>query len=184
VYRRPEDAWGLTVWSRETPGLVFERSLQLYDNFYGDLRRTLDEKVTRYGRVVVLDLHTYNHRRAGCDAPCDDPCMNPEINLGTGTMDRTRWDSLVDRFIDDLRAFRFRERTLDVRENVRFRGGNLPSWMHSEYPQSVCVLAIEVKKFFMDEWTGIRDVSLHSDIMAALQSTLPGLRQELAHASI
>jgi N-formylglutamate deformylase len=184
LYQCPEDAWGLSVWSPDTPSHVFERSLGFYDDFYNTLRCILDEVTALYGRVVVLDLHTYNHRRAGCDALCDDPSLNPEINLGTGTMDRTRWASLVDRFVHDLRAFPFRGRTLDVRENVRFRGGYIPTWVHTEYPETACALAIEVKKFFMDEWTGVRDVSMHSEIMEALRSTLPGLREELANAEM
>jgi N-formylglutamate deformylase len=184
VYRRPEDAWGLSVWSPRTPNEIFERSLDLYDDFYATLRAILDEMTALHGRVVVLDLHTYNHRRGGCDAPCDDPNLNPEINLGTGTMDRPRWANLVDRFIADLSGVPFRQRTLDVRENVRFRGGHLPNWIHTEYAEAVCALAIEVKKFFMDEWLGIRDVSLHSEIMEVFRSTLPGLREELAHVAV
>jgi hypothetical protein len=131
---------------------------------------------------VVLDLHTYNHRRGGPAAAYDDPAANPEINLGTGTMSRPQWAPVVNRFLDDLRRFRYCNRSLDVRENVRFRGGHLPQWVHTEYPDTVCALAVEVKKFFMDEWTGTRDEREHSAIMNALRSTLPGLREELANA--
>lgn len=72
-------------------------------------------------------------------------------------------------------------RRLDLRENVCFRGGHLASWVHSRYPQSGCALAVEVKKFFMDEWTGVGDTAMLQVVSAALAETVPdvltGLRQ-------
>src|ERR687884_306413 len=60
--------------------------------------------IRRGQRFVVLDLHSYNHRRSGPEAPPADPAGNPEINVGTGSLDRERWGPLVDRFADDLRT--------------------------------------------------------------------------------
>ncbi len=131
--------------------------------------------VERYHRVVVLDLHTYNHRREGPDRPAADRLSNPEVNLGTGTMDRARWAPIVDRFIVDLRNFDFLGRHLDVRENVKFRGGHFPAWIHREFPESVCVLSVEFKKFFMNEWTGEPDLVQLQAIERALKSTVWGL---------
>ncbi len=67
---------------------------------------------------------------------------------------------MIDRFISDLSGFDFPGGRLDVRENVKFRGGNCGAWAHATFPDSACVLSIEVKKFFMDEWTG--DARSHS----------------------
>jgi hypothetical protein len=99
---------------------------------------------------VVYDVHTYNHRRLGPQAPDADPRYNPEINLGTGMLDRNRWAPVLERFLADLREFDFLGRRLDVRENVRFRGGYFSHWVHQTFPRSACVLSIEVKKFL---WT-------------------------------
>ena len=44
-----------------------------------------------------------------------------------------------------------------------------------------CVISIEFKKTFMDEWTGIANRGLVHAIGAAVQSTLPGLVEGLAH---
>jgi hypothetical protein len=87
----------------------------------------------------------------------------------------------VERFIEDLRSFPFPGRTLDVRENVRFRGGNFPGWIHATFPDSVCALTVEVKKFFMDEWTGMPNRSQLRHIRSALESTVPGILEELGH---
>ena len=46
---------------------------------------------------------------------------------------------------------------MDVRENVRFRGGELSRWVNERYRDRGCALAIEFKKMFMDEWTGTVD---------------------------
>ena len=102
------------------------------------------------------------------------------MNIGTGTMDRSFWAPLVDRFIKDLGSFDFANRTLDVRENVKFKGGGFGKWVHERYPETGCALAIEFKKFFMDEWSGKLFPEQDAAIRAALQSTVPGILEELA----
>jgi hypothetical protein len=156
-----------------------ERSLSQYDAFYAEAHRVFSEMERRFGHFVVLDLHSYNHRRAGPDAAPDDPALNPEINVGTGTLDRGRWAQLIDRFIGDLTAFEFLGRHLDVRENVKFRGGQFPRWIHENFPESACCLAVEVKKIFMDEWSGKLFPEEFEAIPQGLQSTLPGLLESL-----
>jgi hypothetical protein len=66
-----------------------------------------------------------------------------------------------------------------VRENVRFRGGHLSRWVHTAFPGQACCLAVEVKKFFMDEHTGEIDGPVWADVHRALAGTVPGLRDEL-----
>lgn len=180
VYQTPADAWGLHVWHRPLPQEVYERSLEVYDRFYSAVGEALTRKVQQEGRVVIYDLHTYNHHRGGQHAPYDDATLNPQVNVGTGTMDRTRWAAVVDRFLADLGDFDFPSGRLDVRENVKFRGGYFGKWIHEHFPDSICVLSIEFKKFFMDEWTGEADAEMVAAIRDALTSTLPGMREELA----
>ncbi len=179
VYATPEAAWGLDVWHERPSDDLVERSLARFDRFYAHTRKMVESLLKRHPRIVVLDLHTYNHRRRGPAAPPDDPAENPEINLGTGTMDRWRWGNLVDRCLEELSRFDFMGRTLDVRENVRFQGGYLARRLHATFPNTVCVLAIEVKKFFMDEWTGELDPAPYAEIVRALRSLTPGLTREL-----
>jgi len=179
VYRTPEMAWGLHLWKQQPTETMVDRSLEEYDAFYEELGHILDRMAEHYQRVVIFDLHAYNFRRSGPYKPPADEKTNPEVNIGTGTMDRTLFGPLVDRFMDDLRHFKFLGRHLDVRENVKFKGRQLAHWIHRRYPFKACVIAVEFKKFFMDEWTGIGDVEKIDAIRDALQATLPGIFEEL-----
>jgi N-formylglutamate deformylase len=179
VYVRPEDAWGLHVWNKEPAPDLIAASLAQYDAFYQEMHRLFSALRDRYGQFVVFDLHAYNHRRGGPDGPEANPEQNPEVNLGTGTMtDRARWGALVERFRGELHAFDFLGRHLDVRENIKFRGGYFPRWIHETFAGVGCVLSIEFKKFFMDEWTGEPDPQQLVAIRKALAGIVPGIREE------
>ena len=179
VYLKAEDAWGLDIWKEPPPDELVRRSLDGYDAFYKEAYRVLQEKVKRHGRFVIFDLHTYNHRREGADGPPADWEANPEVNIGTGTMDRQRWAPIVDRFIEVLSGLEFIGRRLDVRENVKFKGGYFPRWIHETFPRTGCAIAIEVKKFFMDEWTGELDPMQTDAVRGALQATVPAVLDAL-----
>ncbi len=180
IYLLPADAWGLKVWNVQPDRIKLAKSLQTYHKIYELIHKGLTELVDRFGSIVVFDLHSYNHRRNGPDAPAEDPALNPEINIGTGTMNRDFWSAIVNRFIKDLKAFNFQNRHLDVRENVKFKGGYFPRWVHENFQDSVCCISIEMKKFFMDEWTGAPDHETIADIGEALKSTIPGVLHELS----
>jgi N-formylglutamate amidohydrolase len=158
---------------------VINRSLAQYDTFYSEIQNLFTHFTAQFGRFVVFDLHSYNHRRNGPNDSTADPAQNPEVNVGTGTMNRKQWALLIEQFMTDLRAFDFLGRHLDVRENIKFRGGHLACWTHQTFPESACVLAIEFKKFFMDEWTGEPDQLKLDTIRQALQSTVPGIFESL-----
>ncbi|MBU1101536.1 MAG: N-formylglutamate amidohydrolase [Bacteroidetes bacterium] len=179
VYIAPEDAWGLRVWKSELSQEIIDRSLEEYDSFYSEVHKIFEEIKNQYGKFVVFDLHTYCYLREGPDGKPADPKKNPEVNIGTGTMNREYWAPLVDRFINDLRNYNFKGRKLDVRENVKFKGGQFARWTHETFPDSACSLSIEFKKFFMDEWTGKPDNQMLDEISLALQSTIPGVLEEL-----
>jgi len=176
VYLTPEDAWGLRVWRRPPGQAIVRDSLEIYDTFYAELARLLRHLERKYGWFIVLDLHSYNHRRQGPEAPPDDPDANPEVNIGTGTMDRYRWARERETLMGALRSFDFDGRRLDVRENVRFQGGHLAAWVHERFPLTGCVFATEVKKFFMDEWTGELHPKVFHQVGEALRAGAAALR--------
>jgi hypothetical protein len=95
-------------------------------------------------------------------------------------MDREYWASVVDRLIGDLKKDSFLERELDVRENIKFKGGYFPRWIHENFSDSVCCISLEFKKFFMDEWTGDPDWQMIDGIEELLESVIPGLLEEIS----
>ena len=146
------------------------------------LGEVLTELEKEYGRFVVYDIHSYNHRRNGPRADAADPAANPEINVGTGTMDRDYWAPVVDRFIAELRGFDYLGRSLDVRENVKFKGRYVAQFVHDFFPKTGCAIAVEVKKFFMDEWTGVGFPERINALSNAFAATVRGVTEELAGA--
>jgi len=168
VYTGPDDAWGLPVWRTELPQAELAASLCIHDGFYKDLEQLLEETVHTFGNAVVFDVHSYNHRRGGPDAPPEAAKENPEVNLGTGSLDHGRWRGLVDAVSGEFAASGF-----DFRENVRFNGGNLARWAHERFAGDVCVLALEFKKTFMDEWTGAVDDAHLERLRLALGRCVP-----------
>ncbi len=175
----PDDCWGLDLWTEPPTRELIEGSRHLHAAFYSEMERVLGRIQERFERFVVLDIHSFNHRRGGPDAPPDDPAVNPDVNVGTRSVDRSLWGSLIDRFIADLSAHPL---GLDVRENVKFKGRHFAAWIHRTWPDRGCCLALEFKKTFMDEWTGRLDASRLEDLRAALESTIPGLEDELIRA--
>lgn len=184
VYRSGDDAWGGELWRRPLTDEMIEASQRRHDEFYAMLERLLRSVERQFGAFVVYDLHSYNHRRGGPDAPPAGPKDNPEINLGTGSMDRGRWGGIADRFMEELSRQLVGGRPLDVRENVRFRGRYLAQFVHERFPNTGCALAIEVKKTFMDEHTGELDTRHHVELHRALSATTPGVLYELTHQRV
>jgi N-formylglutamate amidohydrolase len=179
VYRGPDEAWGLDVWREPLTDEQVERSRRLHDAFYAQLSGLLDDLAAQ-GRFVVLDIHSYNHRRNGPNEPPSPPAENPEVNIGTGSLDREHWAPVVDRFMTDLGEQLVAGHHLDVRENVRFEGGYLSQWVNERYDGVGCALAVELRKDFMDEWTGASDDRHLDGLTRAFEVAVPLLLGELA----
>ncbi|MDQ3478791.1 MAG: N-formylglutamate amidohydrolase [Pseudomonadota bacterium] len=159
VYRTPEQCWGLNVWkSGELDDSLVSGSLDLHGEYYRMLGAVLDELASRHDRFAVIDAHSYNHRRDGPDSAPTPQLDAPDINIGTFSMPRDEWAFLIDPLMQAMRDFDFNGRHLDVRENVAFQGkGEQTRFIHERYPARGCAIALEFKKFFMDEWSGKPD---------------------------
>jgi hypothetical protein len=173
VYRSAEQCWGLKVWQAGPSESLVGRSLAIHAAYYRMLAQLLDGMVERHGRFLLIDVHSYNHRRDGPEAPPAPQEQAPDINIGTFSMPREHWSFLVDPLIDAMARFDFNGRRLDVRENVAFEGrGEQARFVHERYPGIGCAIALEFKKFYMDEWRGTPDIS-----------ELAAIRALVAHAA-
>src|SRR5690606_19263593 len=104
VYARPEDCWGLEAWKGPLPQAEIERSLAAWDRFHAMVAELLDRLLERWDAVLLIDLHSYNHRRDGPDAAPAPGHANPDIELGLTTADPERWGPTCERFAATLRA--------------------------------------------------------------------------------
>ncbi|WP_436247898.1 N-formylglutamate amidohydrolase [Mesorhizobium amorphae] len=180
VYRSPDQSWGLNVWREPPAEDIVNESLAFHDAFYGELKRVLADVEKRYGKFVLVDVHSYNHRREGPKAAPASQDGAPDINIGTFSMDRKRWAPIVDAFTDALRGQRLNGEPIDVRENVSFQGkGEQTRFVHANFPETGCAIAVEFKKIFMDEWSGEPDWAAIERLRAMLASTVPVLEAAL-----
>jgi hypothetical protein len=155
VYGAPEQCWGLNVWHAPPDEALVARSLELHAGYYAMLKELLDEVAAGHPRFVLIDVHSYNHRRDEPGAAAMPQEQAPDINIGTFSMPRDQWAFLLDPLMEAMRGFDFNGRQLDVRENVAFQGkGEQTRFVHEHYPGRGCAIALEFKKFYMDEWSG------------------------------
>jgi len=158
VYCTPEQCWGLNVWETPPERALVDASLAIHSEYYRMLGALLDGIAAEHDRFVLIDVHSYNHRRDGPDGDATPQAEAPDINIGTFSMPREEWAFLLDPLMEEMRGFDFNGRKLDVRENVAFQGkGEQTRFVHDRYPGRGCAIALEFKKFFMDEWTGEPD---------------------------
>ncbi|MGY0651304.1 N-formylglutamate amidohydrolase [Luteimonas sp. A537] len=177
VYARPEDCWGLDVWNAPLPEAGIARSLDAWDRFYGMVAERIERMLERWEAVLLIDLHSYNHRRDGPDAEPAPQAGNPDIELGLTTAEPDRWSDVTARFADALRAAPLDGRALDVRANVRFpTGGHFPEWVYARWGARVCTISPEYKKIFMDEWTGQADIAALYALRDGLQAAVDAVR--------
>lgn len=182
IYLLPEHAWGLNVWKKSPTEKMVSTSMQFYDAFYVSLKKHLQRMIDQYGKVVVLDLHTYNHRRQGPYSAAADPIANPEINVGSAN-NSTNFRPLLSDYVDFLANQKIKGEYVQLGENVKFEGGGMSEWIFENFKTEVCTISVEFKKTFMDEWTGVADVNhlntLRSLIKKSIRFLSSGLEQNL-----
>lgn len=177
IYVKPENAWGLDVWDDVVEERYVGPLLEGYDQFYEMVSEWLDWIIQSHGYFLILDIHSYNHRR---DAPNDTApeVENPQINIGTA-YNHFKWRSLAERFVGYFSHTHISGCRPDVRENVKFKGGGFSQWVNESFGQKGCVLSIEFKKTFMDEWTGRVDIPHLQELKQMMEGCLPLLMDEL-----
>ncbi|WP_140938269.1 N-formylglutamate amidohydrolase [Sphingobacterium lumbrici] len=151
IYLRPEQAWGLSVWEN-LPEPHIATLQNEHHNVFKEIETLIQRTIDDHGYFVVLDIHSYNCKRSG---PLEevDHNANPQINLGT-IYNHPKWRSLIQYFITSIQHQTYFSQPIDIRENVKFKGGYLSQFINKKFGDKGCVLSIEFRKDFMDEWTG------------------------------
>ncbi|WP_344802974.1 N-formylglutamate amidohydrolase [Allohahella marinimesophila] len=176
----PEHTWGKRIWRESPPQAMIERSLAQHDRFYGLMSDWIKSLITTHGKILLLDIHSYNHRRDGEYAPPASSSSNPDIDLGLTELNHDRYGSLIDVFSEALAQVPCQGRRPDVRGNVRYPdGGHWPEWVFAEFGDDVCTVTLEYKKFYMDEWTGHAYLPVVEDLRSGLAHAIEAATREL-----
>ncbi|WP_017733627.1 N-formylglutamate amidohydrolase [Nafulsella turpanensis] len=172
VYQKPEDAWGLDVWKEPVSEEMIQQSLRHYHQFFEEVEGVVQQIIDAHGYAIVYDIHSYNHRRESPEksAPKEG---NPDIDILTEGIEMKVWRPVLDQLKHELQLYPYPDGPLDVREEVRFKGGgsNFMQRMLSRFGEKVFIPSIEFKKIFMDEWTGVVDEEKLGHLTKALQQT-------------
>ncbi len=155
----PADSWGLKIWSEHLPQEQIDNSRAIHHDFYESARRLCGALIEKHGRILILDMHSYNHMRDGPDGEPAPRPGNPDIDIGATTLDKEVYGDLLERFVRKLRSVPLKGKTPDVRINKRFvDGGNFPEWLYDLCGENACIMTLEYKKIFMDEWGTSTDI--------------------------
>ena len=79
------------------------------------------------------------------------------FNLGTGSIDRGRWEKVVEQWLRLLENIGIPEVKTTVAENVVFQGKGELCRRLTRWDPAILVLSTEVSKVYMDETTGQLD---------------------------
>lgn len=175
VYLRPDQAWGLQVWKDSLPENIVTELYLDHKNIYQEIEEQIQETIDQYGYFVVYDIHSYNAKRNGSEEEVDTE-INPQINLGTTYVD-PKWQPLIEKLMDFISKDSLYDGPIDIRENIKFKGGYLSQLINKKFGAYGCVLSIEFRKDFMDEWTGAPDLPRVVSCKQLLMNSIQVLKQ-------
>lgn len=172
IYLTADDAWGIDVWNEPLPDLEVEKSLKLYDDFYSRIKTKIDFLIARHGNLLLLDIHSYNHQREG-EGKFAELSKNPDIDLGLTTCDKEKFKDSIKALTDVFKEGKINGKEISVDENVRYPGGGyFPEWVYSLYKEHICCVTLEVKKIYIDEWTGAIDLAAVEELRDLIQKAV------------
>jgi hypothetical protein len=160
----PEQFWGLQVYRKPPGEEMNRRSLAKHAAFYRFVGSCLKILLEKHGACVVYDIHSYNISRQKQKGFTDPPVFN----LGTALLDRNKWGTAIDAWLDALRGIRIPGHRVSVAENLVFQGKAELCRRITQWSNDILVLPTEIAKIYMDEHTG----RLFADVIEALNGGL------------
>jgi len=149
----PEKFWGMQVYRAPLKKEMIQLSLNKYHQFYTFMGSWAKSALRRFGVCVVYDIHSYNLGRQiqkGFSSP-------PFFNVGTRQLDRQRWKTAIEDWIDRLHGLAIPGIETTVAENCVFQGEGELCRKMTRWDEGILVLPTEIAKVYMDEKNGIVD---------------------------
>lgn len=165
VYQHPDDCWDLDPRNADIPASLLDKIFSDYREWYAVLYYHIQRLIQKNGFLVVLDLHSYNHRRGGPDASPAPQEANPDIIIGRNSLPERYYPKIED-LRQRLDGKLISGKPIDCRCDIKFTGGALSRKLNNDFAGSVLTLAIEFKKFWMDEHSGVIDEPVFNELKA------------------
>lgn len=178
IYARPELAWGKRVWAEPLTQQETELTLEKWYEYHSLVDAAVEDAIERFGRAIVLDIHSYNFQReAYVDWRTDGkPC----INLGTKHLQLDdEGQALKDWFFKELEGHTLLGEEMLVQENAVFNGGYLNRRLSRRFGPRCITLSVEYKKVFMDERTGAVDEKALGDLVDQFDASVRALGERI-----
>lgn len=158
LYLTPELAWGAKVYNE--PLKVEEKAelLSKFQEFYNYFEILVSEIIKTFGKCIIYDIHSYNIThpdRIGKELPL--------FNVGTMSIDREKYASTVDNWLEELNKININGET-GAKENYLFGGkSGMAKHISTNFPDAL-IFPVEIKKFYMNE----KSSELYEDNFTAL----------------
>lgn len=149
----PEQFWGTQVYLEQPSRRMNRESLAKYHQFYEFMGSWSTSTLSKFGVCLVYDVHAYNITRQvqkGVSSP-------PVFNLGTASIDRRRWSTSVEDWLNRLEQIDIPGVQTTVAENRVFQGKGEFCRRLTQWDPRILVLPTEISKIYMDETKGAID---------------------------
>jgi len=158
-----EEAWGKLVWKTPLSAEQKAVSLEKHNTFYRVVSALYNRVIKQHGGCLVYDIHSYNYKRKGDDAPA--------FNLGTEQLDVERYGEVINHWMGLLGEIKIPNIDIRAALDEVFYGRGYQATIAKDF-ENTLVLPTEFKKFFMDEMSGVVDQAVIDDIKPKFEQAI------------
>lgn len=143
-----KDAWGKELWKEPLLEKEKQISLNKHLNFYRVVKVLIEKLESKYPKILVFDMHSYNWKRWDREVPI--------WNLGTININNNRFGALAEQWRERLENMVLPiNMQTTAKINDTFQGnGYFLKYITRNFDNTL-VLATEISKVYCDEHTGI-----------------------------
>lgn len=143
-----KDVWGKELWKEPLLEKEKQISLNKHLNFYRVVKVLIEKLESKYPKILVFDMHSYNWKRWEREVPI--------WNLGTININNNRFGALAEQWRERLENMVLPiNMQTTAKINDTFQGnGYFLKYITRNFDNTL-VLATEISKVYCDEHTGI-----------------------------
>lgn len=166
-----DDAWGKQLWKKPLTQQEKDTSLSKHQNFYKVVAALLKKLESKFPKVLVFDMHSYNWKRWDREVPV--------WNLGTANIDQARFGNLAELWRKKLEGMELPHGIPSTSKiNDTFLGNGYFLKFITNNFNNTLVLATEISKIYCDELTGV----IFPEVVRSVEEQLKVLIPEMVRA--